>query len=96
VSAWWRDVADGVRLDLVVTPRASRSEVAGVAGDRLRVRVAAPPVDGEANAELVRFLARALDVPRASVEVVAGASGRRKTALVRGVGGDAVRRLVGP
>jgi uncharacterized protein len=96
VSAWWRDAADGVRLELLVTPRASRSEVAGVAGDRLRVRVAAPPVEGAANDELVRFLARALGVPRGAVELVAGAGGRRKTALVRGVGGAAVRRLAGP
>lgn len=93
MSPWWRETADGVRIALVVTPRASRSEVAGVAGDRLRVRVAAPPVEGAANDELVRFLARALDVPRGAVDLVAGAAGRRKTALVRGVAAEAVRRL---
>jgi uncharacterized protein len=96
VSAWWREAAGGVRIELLVTPRASRSELAGVAADRLRVRVAAPPVEGAANDELVRVLARALGVPRAAVEVVAGAASRRKTALVRGVGADAVRRLAAP
>ncbi len=96
MSGWWREAAGGVRIDLLVTPRAARSEVAGVAADRLRVRVAAPPVEGAANDELVRFLAKALGVPRAAVAVVAGAAGRRKTALVRGVGGEAVRRLAAP
>lgn len=96
MSAFWREVAGGVRLELLVTPRASRSEVAGLAGDRLRVRIAAPPVEGAANEELVRVLARALDVPRGAVELVAGASGRRKAALVRGVAGAAVRRLAAP
>ncbi len=93
MSEWCRAAAEGVRIDLLVTPRASRSELAGLAADRLRVRVAAPPVDGAANEELVRFLAGALGVPRAAVEVVAGAAGRRKTALVRGVSEGAVRRL---
>ncbi len=96
MSAWLREAGGGVRIDLAVTPRASRSEVAGVAGERLRVRVAAPPVDGAANAELARLLARVLGVPRAAVEVVAGAGGRRKTVLVRGVAAEAVRRLVAP
>jgi len=96
VSAWWRETAEGVRISLVVVPRASRSEAAGVAADRLRVRVAAPPVDGAANTELVRFLARALGVPRTAVAIVAGPSGRRKTALVRGASPTAVEGLALP
>ncbi len=92
-GGWWQATPDGVRLALLVTPRASRSEVAGVAVDRLRVRLAAPPVEGAANQELTRFLAHALGVPRAAVALVAGVAGRRKTVLVRGVRPEAVRRL---
>jgi uncharacterized protein len=92
-GAWWSATPEGLRLALLVTPRASRSEAAGVAEGRLRVRLAAPPVDGAANDELARFLARALGVPRGAVTLVAGAGGRRKTVLVRGAGAEAARRL---
>jgi uncharacterized protein (TIGR00251 family) len=75
-----------VRLQVQVQPRASRTEVAGPHGGALRVRLAAPPVDGAANAELVAFLARRLRVPKAAVTIVRGESGRRKVVEVAGVG----------
>ncbi|HEU5039427.1 MAG TPA: DUF167 domain-containing protein [Gemmatimonadales bacterium] len=78
--------ATGVRLRLRVQPRASRTEMAGVHGDRLRVRLAAPPVDGAANEALVRFLAETLGVPRSAVRLVAGVGGRSKVVEVDGVG----------
>jgi uncharacterized protein (TIGR00251 family) len=77
-----------------VQPRAKRTEVVGWHGDAVKIRLAAPPVAGAANAELVRFLADRLDVPRASVTLVAGAAGRRKRVTVRGVTeADALKRL---
>ncbi len=83
-----------MRLHLQVQPRASRTEVAGPHGGALRIRLAAPPVDGEANAELVAFLARRLRVPKAQVTIVRGVSGRRKVVEVAGVGvGDAATAL---
>ena len=72
-------------LIIHVVPRARRSEVAGRHGDALKIRIAAPPVDGAANAELVRFLAERLDVPRGAVTVVSGTSGRRKTVAIQGI-----------
>jgi uncharacterized protein (TIGR00251 family) len=54
-------------------------------GDRLRVAVVAPPVDGKANEAVVRALAEALGVPRAAVEIIRGETGRRKTVRLRGV-----------
>lgn len=92
MTPWLEPGADGVRLAVVVTPRASRTELAGVAGGRLRVRVAAPPVDGAANEELVRFLARSLGLGRSAVALAAGAAGRRKTVLVTGMTPDEVAR----
>lgn len=68
-----------------VVPRAKTTEVAGRHGDAVRIRLAAPPVDGAANEELVRFLAQRLDVPRRAVTIVRGASGRRKTVTIDGV-----------
>lgn len=69
---------DAVRFRVRVVPRASRTGVAGVHDGALRVRLAAPPVDGKANAALVRFVSRALGVPRAGVRIVGGATGRSK------------------
>jgi hypothetical protein len=83
--AWARDEGEGVVLELLVAPRASRTRVAGEQGDRLKVQLAAPPVDGEANAALVAFLADALGVRRAEVTLVRGERGRRKTVRVAGV-----------
>ena len=73
-------------LQLQVQPGASRSEWAGRYGERaLRLRVAAPPVDGKANEACRRFLAETLGVPTSQVSIVRGESGRSKTLVVRSV-----------
>lgn len=72
-----RDGADLV-LDVRVQPRASRTEIAGLHGERLRIRLQAPPVDGKANAALVEFVAAAFGVPRARVVIEHGLAGRDK------------------
>ncbi len=79
-----------VRFHVHVRPRASRTECAGLHGDAVKVRVAAPPVEGAANAELIAFLARKLGVPRSAVRIVTGDRGRRKTVEVTGVDPDQV------
>ena len=73
------------RLIVWVQPRASRTEVAGMHGDAVKIRLAAPPVDGAANEELVRFLADLLGLPRSSVSIASGQSGRRKTVVADGI-----------
>ena len=82
---WLRQTGDGVALTVRVVPRASATELAGVAGEALRIRLQAPPADGKANAALVAFLARALGVPRGAVTLKAGLSSRTKQVRVRGV-----------
>lgn len=67
-----------VTFSVHVVPRASRSEIVGEHNGALRVRIAAPPVDGAANDELVRTLARALKVPRIAVHITSGHSARLK------------------
>jgi len=79
-----RDGADLV-LDVRVQPRASRSEIAGVHGERLRILLQAPPVDGKANAALVEFVAGLFAVPRARVTIEHGLTGRDKRLRLRGV-----------
>jgi len=78
-------VSGSVVLQLHVQPRASRTELAGRHGDAIKIRLAAPPVDGEANDELVRFLARRLGVGRNAITIEAGATGRRKRVRVEGI-----------
>ena len=69
-------------LALHVQPGAKRSEVAGVHGDALKVRLAAPAVEGKANAELLRFLADAFDVPARDVMLLRGETSRQKVVRV--------------
>lgn len=75
---------DGVDLLLRVQaqPRASRSEIAGLQGDALKIRVAAPPVDGEANEALCRFIGKAFGVPKSAVAVESGDASRHKTVRI--------------
>jgi len=75
-----------VVLEIIVQPRAAQTTFAGTHGDSLKIRVAAPPVDGRANAALIEFLAAEFDVPRARVVLIKGASGRRKTVRIEAPG----------
>lgn len=78
-------VSGGVRIQVHVQPGASRSEVAGLHGDRIRLRIQSPPVDGRANAAVVAWVARQLGVPRRAVSLVRGEKSREKTVEVSGV-----------
>jgi uncharacterized protein (TIGR00251 family) len=82
MAAWRREQDDWLVLALHVQPGAKRTEVVGPHGDALRIRLAAPPVEGKANAELLRFLAEAFGVPRARVTLVRGEASRRKTVRI--------------
>ena len=86
--------SDGaVAFAVRVVPRASRTEVVGEHDGALKIRVAAPPVEGAANEELTRFLARQFGVPAREVEVISGHSSRAKRVRARGVTADQLRRL---
>jgi uncharacterized protein len=77
-----------------VVPRASRSEIVGEYDGALRVRLAARPVDGAANEELVRIISRALCVQRSRIGIVSGQSSRIKKLRVTGIGSEALQKLV--
>ena len=85
-APWRREEGDGAAHALVLTlhvqPGAKRTEVAGVHGDALKIRLAAPPVEGKANAELLRFLADAFGVPQRAVTLVRGETSRQKTVRI--------------
>jgi hypothetical protein len=94
--AWATDEGGAVALELLVQPRASRTRVVGEHDGRLKIQLAAPPVDGEANAALVDFLARALGVRKADVSIARGEAGRRKTVRVVGVSAARVGAALAP
>lgn len=85
-DSWISRQGQDLVLRIQVQPRADRDGFAGVLGDALRVRIAAPPADGRANARLVAFLAGAFGVPRSQVELVAGHGGRRKRVRIHSPG----------
>ncbi|HKY01623.1 MAG TPA: DUF167 domain-containing protein [Burkholderiales bacterium] len=80
--SWYRTTAEGYTLAIHAQPGAKRSEVAGLHGDRLKIRLAAPPVEGRANEALIAFLADELNLPRSKVRVIKGESSREKIVAV--------------
>jgi uncharacterized protein (TIGR00251 family) len=78
-KAWCGPVANGVRVFVQITPNAKKSEIIGVLDDALKIKLQAQPIEGKANEALVRFLADLLEVPKSSVAITHGHTGRRKT-----------------
>lgn len=75
----------GIRVDIEVKVRASQSRVLGIKANRLSVALAAPPVDGAANAALIETLAEHFDLPRRQVQLIAGERSRRKVVELTGL-----------
>ena len=84
--SWYQIARDGVTIQIQAQPGAKRTEVAGLYGDCLKVRLASPPVDGKANECLIGFLATRLAVKRAQVTITRGLSSRRKNVFVAAAG----------
>lgn len=77
-QTWYRWDGPDLLLAVHIQPRARRDEIVGLHGDRLKIRITAPPVDGAANEHLIRFLATSFGVSASAVELLAGSSGREK------------------
>jgi uncharacterized protein (TIGR00251 family) len=92
VPAFLQARSDGVYVSLKVQPRASKNEIGEVAGNELKVKVTAPPVDSAANEAVLRLLAEALDCPRNAVQLIRGASARHKQLRVVGMAVEEVAR----
>lgn len=90
-----RSVGGRVRFNVRVQPRASKTEIAGIHGDALKIRLSAPPVDGAANAALIEFLAEIFAVSRRAVMILAGESSRLKIVEVDGITERAVLDVAG-
>jgi len=92
--SWVTEKTGCVRFEVRAKPRAKKSEVRGVRDGVLEVSLAAQPIEGAANAELIETLARALGVPKSSITIVHGATGRNKLVEIAGVSAETVRRVL--
>jgi len=84
----------GLTFAVRVVPRASRSEIAGEYNGALRVRIAAAPVEGAANRELIKVLAKSFKLPQNAVEIVSGANAKNKIVRIRGANAARLEQLV--
>ena len=89
-----QDTKKGVLLTVHVQPNARVTEYVGMHGEALKIRVAAPPMEGAANDELIRFLARQCSLPLASVHIQSGRGSKHKRIVLKGVtAGEVIARL---
>jgi len=84
IAPWYRLSGETITLTLHVQPGARHSELAGLHGDALKVRLAAPPIDGRANDALLKFIAELFAVPQRQVELKQGAQSRHKVVAISG------------
>ena len=82
-STWYRNHTDGITLTLHVQPGAKRSEIVGLHGDALKLKLAAPPVEGKANEALLCFIAAQFQVALRDVTLKQGAQSRHKVVLIK-------------
>ncbi len=96
MSTWYRLAADGrITLTLHIQPGAKKTGFAGLHGDALKIRLAAPPVDGKANEALVRFVAETLGLAKSAVNLKSGQTSRRKVLEVVGSSVKAIKQFAG-
>ena len=93
--SWLVADANGVTLRLHIQPGAKKTEVVGPHGEALKIRLAAPPVDGKANACLLAFLAERLDVAKSAVSLISGDSSRAKRVRVAGIDASTAKARLG-
>lgn len=94
MSIWWRLAADGrITLTLHIQPGAKKTEIAGLHGEALKIRLAAPPVDGKANEALLKFVAETLHLPKSAVSLKSGQNSRHKVLEIVGTTPVAVAEL---
>ena len=92
---WLREGDGRLTLTLHIQPGAKKTEVAGLYGDALKIRLAAPPVDGKANAALIEFVAARLGLERSAVSLKSGQTSRRKVLAVIDAPADTARLMLG-
>ena len=96
MSAWLRTTSDGVSIALRAQPGAKRTAIVGLYGDQLKVAVQAPPVEGKANAALIKFFADFFALPKSSVRILAGELNRSKVVGLGGLTAQQAEEKIAP
>jgi len=84
-------IDDGIELSVIVVPRSSRCEIAGIHNNSLRIKLTSPPVDNEANVQCCSFIAKQLGIAKRQVSIIRGKTARKKTVRIEGVTEQEVR-----
>jgi uncharacterized protein len=92
--SWIKATKDGVVLTLHIQPGAKKTEIVGLHGEALKIRLAAPPVDGKANEALLEFLAEKVGARRTALELVSGQTSRTKRVRIDGCSAEELRALL--
>ena len=91
---WLRETDGQATLTLHIQPGAKKTEIAGEHGDALKIRLAAPPVDGRANKAVIAYLAKICHLPKSAFTLKSGHQSRSKTLLLSGIDGQALQELL--
>jgi len=90
-----KEIEDGIRLEVRVQPRSSKNQIIGEYEGALKIKLTAPPVEGEANKVLVKFLAGLLKVPSKNVKLIKGETSRNKIVEIKGIDKETLLKKIG-
>lgn len=91
-----RETEKGAVLEIRVLPRSSRCEIAGVQDGALKIKITAPPVEGKANEECIRFISDLLKIRKSAISIIAGGKSKNKTVLVTGMTAQEIVKVIRP
>jgi uncharacterized protein (TIGR00251 family) len=75
---------DGIKFSVKVSPNSSKCEICGIVEDYLKIKLDVPPIEGKANEKLIKFLSKILGIPKTSIEITSGETGRNKVLFIKG------------
>ena len=91
---YMKETARGVIIHIRVVPRSAKCEIVGIQDDALKLKITAPPVEGQANAECIRFLSDILKVRKNQVTIVRGHKSKNKTVAIEGIGKKDIEAII--
>ncbi len=91
---YMKETESGVIIHIRVVPRSAKCEIAGIQDEALKLKITAPPVEGQANAECIRFLSDVLKVRKNQVTIISGHKSKKKTVAIEGIGKKDIEAII--